>query len=109
LIANFLPNLHAVRELGEARAHGLLPTKVATAVPEVGARQVLIGEAITQWLAVNCPPSQGTDCRVRPIIVAAEGGASRAAFFTASVLAHLEDLSASGGTGPTFSKQVFAI
>jgi hypothetical protein len=109
-IANFLPNLHSVRQQSDASAPNTSPSKVSTAPVRIGARQVSIGEAILQWRDANCPPSQGAACTVRPIIVAAEGGASRAAFFTASVLAHLEDLSASESAGgATFSKQVFAI
>jgi hypothetical protein len=52
--------------------------------------------AISTWKAANCP--DGAPCP-RPIIVAAAGGASRAAFFTATVLGYLLDGKQSAKTG----------
>jgi hypothetical protein len=81
-------------------------------------RQPSLEEALGIWRKTNgCkekPDASGPPCPVRPIIVAAEGGASRAAFFTASLLAHLEDLSdpTMPGNPPDvhlFSRQLFAI
>lgn len=57
--------------------------------------------AVRHWKQVNCQPSQ-LECP-RPIIVAASGGASRAAFMAANALAYLQE------TFPNFSEQLFAI
>ena len=104
LLANAIPGLHQMRVLTEG-----------TPPPE--SRQPTLEEAIGLWRKANgCveKPDANRPCTVRPIIVAAEGGASRAAFFTASLLAHLEDLSdpALPGNPPgahLFSRQLFAI
>lgn len=104
VLGNVLPNLHSMRLLTKGAA--------------LESRQPSLEEALGIWRKTNgCkekPDASGPPCPVRPIIVAAEGGASRAAFFTASLLAHLEDL-----TDPTmpgnppdahlFSRQLFAI
>jgi hypothetical protein len=103
ILGNALPDLHRMRLLTEG------------APPEI--RQPTLQEAIGIWRKANgCieKPDSANPCPVRPIIVAAEGGASRAAFFTASLLAHLEDLSdpAVSGNPPgahLFSRQLFAI
>lgn len=52
--------------------------------------------AISTWKGANC--ADGAPCP-RPIIVAAAGGASRAAFFTATVLGYLLDGKQSAKTG----------
>jgi hypothetical protein len=104
VLGNVLPNLHSMRLLTQGAS--------------LESRQPSLEEALGIWRKTNgCkekPDASGPPCPVRPIIVAAEGGASRAAFFTASLLAHLEDL-----TDPTmpgnppdahlFSRQLFAI
>lgn len=67
-----------------------------------GLRQTTLLEAIDQWKAANdcvrsaCPP---------PILVAAEGGASRAAFAVSTVLGVLMDI----GDEKAFADQVFAL
>lgn len=73
-----------------------------------------VDEWIARWReAVGCPET-GT-CPTRPILVSASGGASRAAFFTTSVLGRLMDLTCTGAPGdcaggqPAFVNQVFAI
>lgn len=78
--------------------------------PAHEARQIGLEQAIEMWRQVNgCPYGSGP-CKKRPIIVAAEGGASRAAFFTGSVLAYLQDTSPVAASGRTeFSQQLFAI
>ena len=58
-----------------------------------GPRQAALAEAVTAWKAVNCPAA-GTDaaaCNAHPVIVASAGGASRAAFFTATIVGELLD------------------
>ena len=101
-ITNFIPG-HEMRILTKG------------ALPE--SRQASLEEAISIWRQANgctAKPDPNVPCTVRPIIVAAEGGASRAAFFTASLLAHLDDLTdpAVPGNPPQgvlFSRQLFAI
>ncbi|WP_018261211.1 hypothetical protein [Methylobacterium sp. WSM2598] len=43
-------------------------------------------EAMERWLRLNCRPDDPQPCRARPVILASAGGASRAAFFTATVV-----------------------
>ncbi|MFK8250987.1 hypothetical protein [Ancylobacter terrae] len=56
-----------------------------------GASQTELGTALDLWMRKNGCAAPGTDCP-RPVIVAAAGGASRAGFFTASVIGHFLDL-----------------
>jgi len=99
VIANWMPSLHTMRVA--VQAGNSAPLEV---------RQPTLEEAILWWRKANkCEEKLGTSCNVRPIIVAGEGGASRAGFFTGSLLAHLEDLSTAGDGAPVFSKQLFAI
>jgi hypothetical protein len=65
-----------------------------TASPELGLRQIEIDEAIEKWEDANgCTRENDGDKRKCPpaLIVAAEGGASRAAFATAAALGYLFD------------------
>jgi hypothetical protein len=69
-------------------------------------RQIALAQAVDAWKAVNCTTA---GCP-QPIVVAGEGGASRAAFFLATVLAHLEDASrAREWRGGKFSDRLFAL
>lgn len=74
------------------------------------ARQIGLEQAIDLWRQTNgCAYGQGP-CKKRPIIIAAEGGASRAAFFTSSVLGYIQDTSPAASSGRSeFSQQLFAI
>jgi hypothetical protein len=101
-LANWMTGLHDMRVA--VQTGGSAPFEV---------RQPTLQEALRWWRKANqCEEALGSPCSVRPIIVAGEGGASRAGFFTGSLLAHLEDLSdpakASAGA-PVFSNQLFAI
>jgi hypothetical protein len=99
LIANWMPGLHTMRVV----------VQTASSAP-LEVRQPTLEDAILWWRKANtCEAKLNTPCNVRPIIVAGEGGASRAGFFTGSLLAHLEDLSSAGDGSPVFSKQLFAI
>jgi hypothetical protein len=61
------------------------PTKgPASAQPQ----QATIGQAIDAWKASNCTRNP---CEVRPIVITGAGGASRAGFFTATVVGALMD------------------
>jgi hypothetical protein len=74
------------------------------------AQQIGLEKAIEMWRQANgCAYGTGP-CKKRPIIVAAEGGASRAAFFTGSVLSYLQDTSPVTPGGRTeLAQQLFAI
>ncbi len=57
--------------------------------PSAGpAHELSIADAIARWKAANCTAEP---CEVRPIVIAAAGGASRAGFFTASLVGALLD------------------
>jgi hypothetical protein len=73
--------------------------------------QIPIRRAVDAWMEANGCPNKPGECP-RPIIVAADGGASRAAFFTGSVLAHLEEMSrepADAKPHDRFANRLFAI
>jgi hypothetical protein len=73
--------------------------------------QVPIERAVDAWMKANGCAQRPDECP-RPIIVAADGGASRAAFFTGSVLAHVEEMSRKGAEGSPkdwFANRLFAI
>lgn len=52
------------------------------------AHAISIADAIARWKAANCTADP---CEVRPIVVAAAGGASRAGFFTATLVGAMLD------------------
>ncbi|XYD11820.1 hypothetical protein R1A27_32085 (plasmid) [Methylobacterium sp. NMS12] len=58
-----------------------------------GLAQTGLLEAVASWRAANCPEEahDGKSCQARPVIVASAGGASRAAFFTATVVGEILD------------------
>ncbi|BCG73316.1 hypothetical protein MesoLj113a_44740 [Mesorhizobium sp. 113-1-2] len=58
--------------------------------------------ALYGWAALNCPSTPLELCHETPIIVATAGGASRAAFFTATVVGDLLD------NTPKFGQRLFA-
>jgi len=62
--------------------------------------------AVSQWKAANC--RENAPCP-RPVIIAAAGGASRAAFFAATVLGHLLDAKQSGLSADQVRNRLFAI
>jgi DMSO/TMAO reductase YedYZ heme-binding membrane subunit len=63
-------------------------------VAGVTSHQIPITAAIERWKQVNCVPKEGQDRQCpRPMIITASGGASRAAFFEATVLGELLDSS----------------
>jgi predicted acylesterase/phospholipase RssA len=69
-----------------------------------------LDKAVALWMAANhCTADHAQACP-RPVIVAASGGASRAGFFTASVLGNLLDDAASHGLDRTgLRNRLFAI
>ena len=64
-----------------------------TAPAPAGLTQVALGDAVERWKAANCPGGVGSSerCQNRPVIVASAGGASRAAFFTATIVGEMLD------------------
>lgn len=80
-------------------------------------RYVGLNASVAAWKAANgwdearCPTAAPDDPSCpRPIIVATEGGASRSAFFTASILGKLEDLTAENSASMRpFGQQLFGI
>lgn len=74
--------------------------KTAANAPQ---RQATISEAIEAWKASNC---RSTPCEVRPVVITGAGGASRAGFFTATVVGALMD--ASGRPGDVRNR-IFAL
>jgi hypothetical protein len=98
-VGNWMTGLHDVRLAVQTGATGPLE-----------ARQVKLIEALGWWRKANgCSEKLGESCNKRPIIVAAEGGASRAGFFTGSLLAQIEDLSIKADPKTPFSRQLFAV
>jgi hypothetical protein len=80
-----------------------------SASDDLGKRQIDIGEAVEKWKAANC------DARGCPpaVIVAAEGGASRAAFAAATAVGELIDqasaLPDAAGRAIAPARRIFAI
>jgi len=68
---------------------------VGSTLSATSQRQSVLRDAIHHWKMVNCGPSGCLNCEVsscpRPILIAAEGGASRAAFHAATVIGALLD------------------
>jgi hypothetical protein len=78
VLSLFLTHYNDVRWVAAAPAS-------PTAGPE---HEISIADAIARWKAANCTAEP---CEVRPIVIAAAGGASRAGFFTASLVGALLD------------------
>ncbi|TYO61383.1 hypothetical protein FXV83_38370 [Bradyrhizobium hipponense] len=107
-ISAFLPTFHDVRlyqtrhwdnaQLTEAKSHG----------PGVD-RQGLLEDAIDRWKVVNGCIDPLAKCTPRPLLVAAEGGASRAAFFTATVLGALIDATDLNNSAVDMRRSLFAL
>ena len=76
-----------------------------------GCNRVSMQEAFSYWRAANaCDVGRSGGKCPKPIVVTAAGGASRAAFFTASVLATLKDITRSEPSEfRDFNTQLFAI
>ena len=86
--------------------HGV---RLVNAGSSVDPRPLALEEAVSLWKNANCPADG--QCP-RPLIIAAAGGASRAAFFTASVLGYLIDTAPSASaelTTDQVRKRLFAI
>jgi hypothetical protein len=91
-------NDHAVRLINAAQ----------TAGHPVDTQRMPLDQAVTLWMEENNCNGTPTTCP-RPIIIAAAGGASRAAFFMASVLGEFMDAKQQDVTPDMVRKQLFAI
>ncbi len=70
------------------------------------AHEISIAEAVARWKAANCTADP---CEVRPIVVAAAGGASRAGFFTATLVGALLDEAALDPELGNVRSRIFAL
>lgn len=75
---------------------------------DAGTRQISMDTAVARWMAANgCTPA-GPEACPRPILIAGAGGASRAAFLTATVVGALMDLKADSPYG-SGRNRIFAL
>lgn len=73
-------------------------------------RQLVLIDAYQQWKTLYCRNNTSPDCGTHPVILALAGGASRAAFFSATVVGDLIDSTdPSSGNPRNFSKQILAM
>jgi predicted acylesterase/phospholipase RssA len=94
IVTSIVGDNHDVRLIARGAGQGPMPLE----------------QALSLWMDSNeCTAEKAVDCP-RPIIVAASGGASRAGFFTTSVLGDLLDKSSEHGLSATeLRKRLFAI
>lgn len=94
LVTGLVGDNHDIRRTSDARATA----------------QIDLRDAVDRWKAINgWDPNDAPEKRPRPIIVATAGGASRAAFFTGSVLGALRDSDVGREEGHAFKTGLFAI
>ncbi|HVY82545.1 MAG TPA: hypothetical protein VG994_16255, partial [Steroidobacteraceae bacterium] len=108
IISPFNDN-HAVRATPTMRSHGFLSRAsqpVAGSLPRSPLGDRTLDQYFTEWWTELAAKTPGTG-PVPVVLVAAEGGGIRAAYWSASVLARLEDETA--GQPVPFSRHVFAI
>jgi hypothetical protein len=97
---------HRVRVTATSESHGAVSRAAGFAeASPIG--QLTLEQYFAGWWQALERDSPAGNSAIPVVVVAAEGGGIRAAYWTASVLATLEDTSA-GGRLP-FSRQVFAI
>jgi hypothetical protein len=100
LISTFSPAFHNVRVI----------ENTSDLTRPASDRQLTFAAAVERWMHANrCTPDRPSECP-SPIIVAGQGGASRAAFFTAGVFGTALDRSrAAPEVQRDFARQVFAL
>lgn len=104
-LLTLLGNNHDVRTFW-LKSDGL-PSRIDPGLGKDGEFAPLTFEkAITAWRSINCSPEGKCP---RPIVIAASGGASRAGFFTASILGELMDRTRDQDAFTDFRNQLFAI
>jgi hypothetical protein len=95
-LATLAPNFHNAR--------------VAPRPTNARERQVGLKDALAEWKRLSCEREPGPRCGKHPVVLALAGGASRAAFFSATVVGSLIDMTrGSSGLQRDFAQQVFAI
>lgn len=108
LASSYVDRFHDVRIFHSAKWASAQPAKDSQPDGRLQ-RQMFLDDAIDRWMAANGCASAPASCP-RPVLVAAEGGGSRAAFFTATVLGTLVDATrADSGTYHDFRNSLFAI
>jgi hypothetical protein len=80
---------HSVRRIA-TEEYSALPKNAPPDAPPPSYPAMTLNQAVDLWMAENQCDRDRSRCP-RPIIVAGAGGASRAGFFTASVIGHLMD------------------
>jgi hypothetical protein len=108
IISPFNDN-HAVRAFADMRSHGFLTrasAPPAASLPRSPLADRTLEQYFGEWWTELAAKTPG-DGPVPVVLVAAEGGGIRAAYWSASVLAKLEDDAA--GQPMPFSRHVFAI
>ncbi|HEX2727738.1 MAG TPA: hypothetical protein VHN20_18090 [Beijerinckiaceae bacterium] len=100
LIATFSPNFHDARQL---------PLRGGDKAAQTAARQITLAAATARWMAANDCTMQDPQRCPSPIIVAGQGGASRAAFFTAGVIGELLRTTRTDSRYRDFGRQLFAL
>jgi hypothetical protein len=99
----FIDRFHDVRWTGA-------PSRTSSAMGE--RQHIALAEAVRRWKWANgCLPEQGGTCP-RPIVIAGAGGASRAAFLTATVVGALIDLGQDPAKAAIYGdvhKRIFAL
>lgn len=99
-----------VRVTSVSRSHGLLVregTPPPGSLPDSPLGSMTVGGYFEQWLQELLRASPPGDAPIPVFIVAAEGGGLRAAYWTATVLAELEDGTSHSPT--PFSRHLFAV
>jgi hypothetical protein len=100
LVATFSPQFHDARQL---------PLRDGDKAAQTAARQITLASAAARWMTANDCTMQDPQRCPSPIIVAGQGGASRAAFFTAGVLGELLHTTRSDDRYRDFGRQLFAL
>lgn len=95
----FLGDNHSVRRINAGQTAG-----TAVETPPLS-----LDQALTLWMQENGCPNTAANCP-RPVIVAASGGASRAGFFSASVIGYFLQGASEHGLDPNdVRRRLFAI
>jgi hypothetical protein len=101
---------HSIRQTGQSHSHGVLTRSdpIAPEIPPESSplRTQSLEEYFEAWWAELARHEPG-DKPIPVVIVAADGGGIRAAYWTAAILAELEDRSSKSAV--PFSRHVFAI
>jgi hypothetical protein len=98
-LSTYLVDNHYVRLYA-----GMDSYRLPEAPPAASAPRPDIGAYLTEWASTRTPTARGT---VPAVIVSAEGGGIRAAYWSALVLGELQDRSAAAGLD--FARHVFTI